>query len=753
MAFIDKKNPVVLNIKLTSKGRELLSEGNLNFGYYAIGDSEMDYAFNNQVTAELDLIGQSYTPFDSHILRPADKNPSLLSFIPRNLDGDPYNLITNVPSTPTIIQNTAQPLGFFSIISGETTFITDTDHVKQPDAMVEISGVTGGTFLYLKKAPTYIANVNEPSIGDLLLVKWTNPYSQSTTGYVVSANTPTAYLVYKIQGFSGTLANNTLVVQVDRDLPNFTNLTGGSNSVVAGAMIYYDYINYTGTSIFNDYSTDYVNEAITSFLQNCQCPTITFPFWNMTIIYTNDIVGVQEEDRGYGQYRSKTYGGFVSYIQNQEPTIKKLGVIHYTNSSPSNTYAEELYQNTPTLELPTIMWHKSTEKKLGAKFKAMGSVQSLTGITRSLNTAYYNLYEITDTSLQYPVGKVFVDLKIFVIEDQELLFAMSYKSNRSWTLPNYNVGINDNVIVGCAQCELQYQVTLTPASTIGGNDGSIYIHDIELNYGSMVLEVSGNSGVFIYEPIVGNTTIGGLVAGNYRVTIYDMGSPDCAVTTNITLTQPTSLLKLYGVQTTASGLDPNFDIISSSPTSIRIYKSDVGSVYGTARIALKPYGQVPGVGDYALLSTYVDFNSLTFTQPYSIYVKDSGTGFEFIVHRDYVAAGTPLNAGFNTSQGQDTGGTYMYTSNYIQAIVPFLNPVVGDIELSIYPTSSVPTTWIAGGTTYSGTPKKLYVSTPSYTSNYYTVAVRERWNNIVMYTVTKQVTFMNLSTTTTTAAP
>ena len=47
MAFIDKKDPVVLNIKLTSKGRELLSEGNLNFKYFAIGDSEIDYAFNS----------------------------------------------------------------------------------------------------------------------------------------------------------------------------------------------------------------------------------------------------------------------------------------------------------------------------------------------------------------------------------------------------------------------------------------------------------------------------------------------------------------------------------------------------------------------------------------------------------------------------------------------------------------------------------------------------------------------------------
>ena len=56
MAFIDKKDPVVLNIKLTSKGRELLSQGKLKFKYYVIGDSEIDYAFNAEVENAEELV-------------------------------------------------------------------------------------------------------------------------------------------------------------------------------------------------------------------------------------------------------------------------------------------------------------------------------------------------------------------------------------------------------------------------------------------------------------------------------------------------------------------------------------------------------------------------------------------------------------------------------------------------------------------------------------------------------------------------
>lgn len=756
MAFIDKKDPVVLNIKLTSKGRELLSEGKLNFNYYVIGDSEIDYAFN----AEVEKFDSNYSAFYSHILRPADKNPSLISYIPRNLNGEQYNLISNVPSVPTIIQNTVTPLGFFNISSTVTSFITDTDHVKQPDAMVVISGVTGGTRLELVQAPTYLANVNEPEEGDLLLIKWTNPLGMSTTGYTVDKNYPSPYLIYKIQSKnSGTsLAGNNLVINVDRNLPNFTNLIGGSNDIVAGALVYYNYINYSGSSIYNDYSTDYVDEAVIAFLQNCQCPTITFPFWNMSIIYTDNIAGIQEGDRSYRQYKSKSYGGFVSYIQNQAATIKKLGVIHYTNLSPSNTYGEEFYQNTPTLELPTIMWHKSPTKTLGAVFKAYGDVKITPSktidtnnavvdgdsiVTTSLNTNYYDLADLQGNI----VGKVFIDLKLFVIEDQELLFAMSYKSNRSWTLPNYNIGINDNVTVGCQGNIITFTLSGVSPTIINEDNGKLIISNIQgySDINNMLLEVLNASGNTIFSSkITGNTTIYNLSAGSttgltYTVNIYDLGTMNIPVATNsVVLVPPLSVLAFSNIQTTGSGLDPNFKITQITPTETIIYRSDIGLYYGIPYAAVKPYGSgLPTVSDwypFSGLDLKVQLRNMQFGLPYTVYVKDSGSTFTFMVSKDYVAAGNPLKAAFSTSQNSDTGGTYINVSNYLATIVPSVNPVVGQIEISIYPATSVATTWIAGGNT--GIAKKIYVSG---TGNY-KIDIRERYNNIVMYTVTKSIT-------------
>jgi hypothetical protein len=460
MAFIDKKDPVVINIKLTTKGRELLSTGGLTFKYFAIGDSEIDYEFNN----ETGLI-----PFDSTILRPADKNPNLISFIPRDLGSDPYNPIPSIPASQYIVTNTAEPIGFFNVTTGGTaTFITDSNHVKQPDMMIDVSGIAGGTQLTLMKAPTFGASGQEPQVGDLLLVKWT--YDVPTTGHTINKTYPQPYLLYKIQNIiSGSLAGDNLIVVVDRDLPDFTGLVSGT--VYAGALAYYDYINFSGESVFTMSSTEYLDESVLSFLQNCQCPTVIFPFWNLTIIYTEEIAGVTADKLKYSDFKSKTYGGFVSYIQNQVPTYKKLGVIHYTNSSPANVYGEELYvsvpdKNIPTLHIPTIMWHKSTGATMGLKLTAVGGIKLLTGATTgsSLNTRYYDLADESGNV----VGKVFHELKIFVIEDQELLFAMSYKANRNWTLPDYLAGTTE-IITNCPPAAPVIKWT-TPAntSTTGG---------------------------------------------------------------------------------------------------------------------------------------------------------------------------------------------------------------------------------------------------------------------------------------------
>lgn len=471
MAFIDKKDPVVLNIKLTSKGREQLSKGNFNFKYFVVGDSEINYSFIKESNINSENI---------LITRPIDNNPKILSPIleyrTSNIKG--LNNINNITSIPSIIENSVNDVGFFYYNNNELMFNVDEYHIKQPDVLIKIDEITGGSILNLYKSNTYVSNVNEPNSGDFLIVKWTNPaISASTTGYTVN-NIKSPILIYKITNIiSGDLFNNNLIVSVDRDLPNFIGITGNTG-LSAGAMILYG-------NIVDKYSTEYLDDAVLSFYNNSQCNITTFPFWKLSLVYLDDIVGVGVNNKKYFNFKTNIYSGFVSYIQNQNIKLNKIGIIHYTNNSPDNYYGEEFFQNTPQLTLPTVMWHKAENNLVGLTLKPIGGIKTLTGETISNNCKYYDLGDNWGNI----VGKVLIDYKIFIIEDQELLFAMSYKSNRNWTLPNYVVGINDSVVIGCVACYVTCSISSILPSRIGTIDGKLIIDNIDNNIGNTVLEI------------------------------------------------------------------------------------------------------------------------------------------------------------------------------------------------------------------------------------------------------------------------
>jgi len=171
VAFIEKKDPVILNIKLTSKGRNLLSQGKLNFKYFGIGDSEIDYT-------NIDLNNT-----DIQVLRATDKNPDIVSFIANSNTSNTvvYNPIVTRSSKEYLITNTAIELGFFS----GNTILTDSNHVKQPSIQVSIDSVNGGNTLALHKSNTNINSSPEPAIGDLLMVKWVNKRGINSNNNIV----------------------------------------------------------------------------------------------------------------------------------------------------------------------------------------------------------------------------------------------------------------------------------------------------------------------------------------------------------------------------------------------------------------------------------------------------------------------------------------------------------------------------------------------------------------------------------------
>lgn len=412
MSFIQKSESVVINSKLTNIGRLLLSNGTLTFKKLEFGDSEIDYTLiRNNNTA---LLGTEFI-----VLRPKDANPNIKYPIPI-LDNSPdtktnISLVTNqVPVVNTAIQR-----GFFTgSTSAGFTAITASTHVLGITT-VNTSSVSGTTQFSL-------ASVTNITADTMLLVDWRNPKLTTFTALtgVIGESFPRQFLWYKVITVAGNL------VTVDRPLPNFSGSVTSNKSLV--------YIYPPNNAIDNYYSTgtsiSYWNDNTLAFNSNCNIASDDVKVWNFNIVYNQTPAGVQN-DYIPQYYDSAIFAGFKEYIQGYSANSAKtqFGIVHYTNKTISNYYGEGFFNDTFSLTLPTIMYHGKTDTSMGIVLTTSGQTKqskptTLTGFT----TEFYNLVETTSQNI---VGKVFNDLKIAVIEDEEILNALALKSDRSHTLP------------------------------------------------------------------------------------------------------------------------------------------------------------------------------------------------------------------------------------------------------------------------------------------------------------------------------
>ncbi len=421
MSFIQKSDAVVINTKLTNAGRLLLATGALTFNTIEIGDSEIDYDFlrdNETVIDGNDLI----------IFRPKDANPQIKYAIPINNNSVlTKNNITSINSQIYTVTNSTNQRGFFtgSTNSGFTSFTT-TAYILDK-RIIESSGLTGNTILRLDSASAVTS-------GSCLLIDIRNPKLSAftDTAGAIGESYPRPFIWYKAISING---NN---VTVDKPLPNFSGQGGTVKSIV--------YVYPQNNAIDNYYSTgtsvSYWNDNTLAFNSNCNIASDDVNVWNFNIIYKYTPAGVPNGYVTSPYYDSAIFSGFKEYIQGytNKSGDTMLGIIHFTNKSISNYYGEGFNGNTFKIDLPTVMYHAKTATTMGITLKSSGSTltnarklqpTTLSGFT----TEYYDLVETTSQNI---VGKVFNDLKIAVIEDQEILNALSLKSNRSWTLPNGN---------------------------------------------------------------------------------------------------------------------------------------------------------------------------------------------------------------------------------------------------------------------------------------------------------------------------
>lgn len=439
MSYIINNTNAYSSIKLTEKGRERLALGQLNFAYWAVGDSEVNYDRE-------EFVDDTTIPFDNvsgatRILRPKDQQPNFKYYI--TTDGvTNLNVLqpANIEVMKAVPNNAATDRGFFSNSGSTFTTLSSTTYTIDSQTVSNVI-FTGGTQLCISGLTA--------SVGDRILIKYSNPLA---SGFTEFSNTlPLPNLWYQIE------SSGTTCFDVDRDLPDFSGATGMSQVIV--------YSSDEVWNMFGDSTVPYWDSGTLSFDSCCNVSCSDVPIWNQNNVWCEDPAGFSSGstyehyyDFGSFDYLGQKYP-YLWYpcVDNGETsdiicevaglsvidTVRKsIGIIHYTNNTVSNVYGEFFYidnanNKTVTLEMPDLMYHRRNfgtglGVNMGMKFLASGD----TMLIPNSDIEYVPLIE--DPSLvgtSRVVGKVFPQLKTIVIDDDEIVMATSAKANRNWTLP------------------------------------------------------------------------------------------------------------------------------------------------------------------------------------------------------------------------------------------------------------------------------------------------------------------------------
>jgi hypothetical protein len=446
--IITSTNPFV-SIKLTEKGREQLSLGQLNFSFWAIGDSELNYDREAIVDANPTDVTLSAT---SKVLRPVDQQPNIKSFITSSISTSNFQAIdaSNLNVIKATVNNEALERGFFT--NNITGFTTNLSTILTPYyEPVPNTNLSGGTTLTLSGSPVV-------SVGDIILLKLTNTIVGPISVDETTIATPNLW--FKVQGLTGS------TLSLDRTLPNLSADTEASQLIVYRGGEIYESISTGTTTSYWDTGTLSFNSSI-----NITCHDV--PVWNMNNVWCEDLAGITGQT-----YEGHTYFGSYPYLGTKNPYFeylcvstgltdtqikcnepgisylddvsKSISIIHYTNNAISNLYGEFFYVDATSnkyvkLHIPNIMYHRSgfstaSGTSMGVDFIASGS----TNFIGNSDIEYIELIEstsLTASTSPLVVGKVFPQLKMIVIDNDEIVAALSYKSNRNWTLPELSAVI------------------------------------------------------------------------------------------------------------------------------------------------------------------------------------------------------------------------------------------------------------------------------------------------------------------------
>jgi len=343
-------------------------------------------------------------------------------------------------------------------------------------------------------------------------------------------------LTYKIVAVCGN------EITLDRNTPDYSGLVF---DCYARTIIYPPKM----TSLYDSITPrPHWSDDVINFESVCDIDQFDVKVWNMNIPWTENPAGListvyegydkfgsvdyigTKEYFGYNSSSGQTdtdyvyyYNSFDEIVQVKPEEQKAIAIIHYTNQTVDFFYGEKfaLQPYNPSnpedttgqarnfkFHVPWLMWHKNPECCFGQTFWVdppnfddldlfqVHYIQSTKndGMNQP-GIRYYHLWDTHRNANGVPsrIGKVFPDSKLVIIDDEEIIAAMSYKSNRNWTLTAPQISLLTPNTCGIA--------TSTIDGILTGSNETMYItyrlsNDMEFTnslHSNYYSKISGNN--------------------------------------------------------------------------------------------------------------------------------------------------------------------------------------------------------------------------------------------------------------------
>lgn len=434
-------NSEFLSARITNKGRQKISEGNFVISYFQIGDSEFDYNFPQ-------LDGSSNTKPGQKVLAPMDKD-AIVKYPYKLSDSEVTGTTYGQPiqsSEPVTIINNMGPAGFVSEHKPYTTTPLSGAEIICEIAEIPISALNGTNTIQIPTTNLFAGT----------------EYITVFMGQLIGSNSiiPTAStsLVYKILDIITGETFNTLIV--DRITPNLSTFTGMVTLIANFCDPNYidpeTNVNCIPLPLTNEKQQD---PWALSIVWSAKPAGLVSPLGDENLTgYTGNVYVSSKEFFGYTSSNGQTVNTGTTITNSCGETISvapeeqhSLAIVHYEgigdNRDPDKYFKYEDYIATTEdakqyfeVYIPFIQYHRNTGTTIGAKFHMGGTdnyLNSAASDTKPNKMKYRDLVDEQNNR----VGKIFVDHQVIIFDDQEIVAALDYKSNRRYTLPIPKVGV------------------------------------------------------------------------------------------------------------------------------------------------------------------------------------------------------------------------------------------------------------------------------------------------------------------------